>query len=47
MKLKGYTKLVANARKYALKFYLGMDYKIDSEEFIEVGIPHVKISKKI
>ncbi len=40
-------RIYAHARKYAIDFYLKLDYKIISKEFMEVGIPHLKIEKKL
>ncbi len=36
-----------NARVASINFYLKLNYKILSEEFIEVGIPHKKMMKKL
>jgi predicted GNAT family N-acyltransferase len=44
---KGYRKLVLNARETAVPFYLRMDYKKESQPFIEVGIPHFKMFKSL
>ncbi len=44
---KGYKKIVFNARKVALPFYLKAGYEIEGEEFEEVGIPHFKMKKEL
>lgn len=42
---KGFSKIILNARKNALPFYLKSGYEIQGDEFQEVGIPHFKMSK--
>ena len=42
---KGFSKIILNARKIALPFYLKSGYEIQGGEFQEVGIPHFKMSK--
>lgn len=42
---KGYSKIILHARKVALGFYLSMGYRVTSDEFIEVGIPHFMMEK--
>ncbi len=42
---KGFSKIILNARKIALPFYLKSGYEIQGDEFQEVGIPHFKMSK--
>jgi predicted GNAT family N-acyltransferase len=44
-KEKGFQKIELNARKTAVEFYSKLDYSIESDEFLEVGIPHYKMSK--
>jgi predicted GNAT family N-acyltransferase len=44
---KGYDKLVLHARETAMPFYLRMDYKEESQPFVEVGIPHFKMYKSL
>ncbi len=44
---KNATKIEMNARKYAVGFYEKMGYKIVSNEFLEVGIAHFKMERKI
>lgn len=42
-----YDTIILNARTTAIGFYEKMGYAIHGEEFIEVGIPHVEMRKKI
>ena len=42
---RGFTYLSLHARKTAAGFYTGLGYTTRGEDFIEVGIPHVKMSK--
>ena len=44
---KGFNTLVANVRKHAVDLYTKKNWTIISDEFMEVGIPHVKMSKSI
>lgn len=44
---KGYTLLHCNARKTAAPFYQKLGFKIVSDEFTEVGIPHYVMEKNI
>ena len=46
-KKQGFNQMVMNARKVAIGFYQKLGYKIVSDEFIEVTIPHVKMYKTI
>ena len=41
----GYEKIVLHARMVAVDFYSKMEYTITSDEFTEVGIPHVVMEK--
>jgi predicted GNAT family N-acyltransferase len=43
----GYKKMVMHARKTALHFYEKLGYKICSEEFEEITIPHYLMEKKL
>ena len=43
----GYSKVVLNARKTAVDFYLKLGYTISSDEFTEVGIPHFEMQKTL
>jgi len=40
-----FTKIILHARKTAVGFYLKSGYKITSDEFTEVGIPHFEMEK--
>ena len=42
---RGLTHLSLHARKAVVGFYAGLGYTTFGEDFIEVGIPHVKMSK--
>lgn len=42
-----YDTMILNARTTAIGFYEKMGYSIHGDEFIEVGIPHVEMRKKI
>ncbi|MBO0440198.1 GNAT family N-acetyltransferase [Candidatus Enterococcus ikei] len=44
---EGYEFSILSAEKTALSFYEGLGYRVTSEEFLEDGIPCVKMSKKI
>jgi predicted GNAT family N-acyltransferase len=44
---KGYKKMMMHARKNALGFYEKLGYKITSNEFEEVTIPHYVMEKKL
>lgn len=43
----GYSRIVLAARRTAAGFYGRLGYKAVSDEFTEVGIPHVKMAKEI
>lgn len=43
----GAKSVFVHARKHVLPFYLNLDYLIVGEEFIEVGIPHLKMTKSM
>ena len=45
--LKGYKKIVLNARDTAVEFYKKMNYSVEGEPFQEVGIKHLKMYKTI
>ena len=47
LKTKNIQNIELNARKTALKFYQKSGYKACDGEFIEVGIPHYKMTKEI
>jgi predicted GNAT family N-acyltransferase len=43
----GFTSMQLNARKNVIDFYKKNGYKINSDEFVEVTIPHVKMVKEL
>ncbi len=47
LQTQGFRDIELNARKTALKFYQKSGYKIASDEFFEIGLPHFKMVKKI
>lgn len=44
---KGYKYMYLHARKEALGFYQKLGYEREGEEFVEVGIPHFEMLKKL
>ncbi len=42
-----YNTMIINARTTAIGFYEKMGYSIHGDEFIEVGLPHVEMRKKL
>ncbi len=45
---KGFNEIILHARDTAVNFYLNLNYKItDPNIFYEVGIPHLKMAKKL
>ena len=46
-KEKGYSTMLLNARKTAVAFYEKLGYTKMSGEFLEINIPHFKMSKNI
>jgi predicted GNAT family N-acyltransferase len=46
-KEKGYRQMVLHARETAIPFYISMDYLVEREPFIEVGIPHRYMTKNL
>ena len=42
-----YTHIFCHARKSALNFYLKLEYKIEGEKFIEVGLEHNLLAKTL
>jgi predicted GNAT family N-acyltransferase len=44
---RGFTHLYLNSRMTAIGFYERLGYTQTGPEFMEVGLPHVKMSKKI
>lgn len=47
VKEHGYTKTKLNAQSYAEPFYKKLGYETVSDEFIDAGIPHVTMVKKL
>lgn len=43
----GYKTMELNARETAVPFYLKLNYQIIGTEFMEVGIPHLKMQKAL
>lgn len=43
----GFQQIECHARESAIPFYLKLGYTITSEEFIEVGLPHKKMEKRL
>jgi GNAT superfamily N-acetyltransferase len=44
---KGYQLIEANVRQTAIGFYDKLNYQTQGKEFTEVGIPHMKVEKKL
>ncbi len=44
---KNFKKIILHARKTAVSFYEKLNYTVSSDEFLEVGIPHFKMEKKL
>lgn len=44
---KGYKKSILNAQTHATNFYEKLGYKIVSDEFMDAGISHVTMEKKL
>ena len=42
----GYSIITLNARMTAVPFYKRLDYEVVGEEFVEVGIPHLRMVKE-
>lgn len=47
MRSLGYTLIVLHARESAVAFYLKLGYSLVGEPFVEVGIPHRKMSRTL
>jgi len=47
IKNEGYQKALLHAQTYAKEFYEKLGYQVTSEEFMDAGIPHVAMSKKL
>lgn len=43
----GFTTIIINARTTAIGFYEKMGYSIHGNEFVEVGLPHMEMQKKL
>ncbi|QED47261.1 GNAT family N-acetyltransferase [Cytobacillus dafuensis] len=46
-KKEGFHKLKLNAQTHAIPFYSGLSYEIVSEEFLDAGIPHRTMQKRV
>jgi predicted GNAT family N-acyltransferase len=46
-RVRGFEKMVLNARETAVPFYLKLNYESAGDRFEEVGIPHFKMVKKL
>ncbi|MBS4188913.1 GNAT family N-acetyltransferase [Bacillus sp. FJAT-49705] len=46
-KRKGFNKLKLNAQTHAIPFYSGLGYEIASKEFLDAGIPHRTMQKRL
>lgn len=44
---RGYRKINLHARKSVVTFYEKLSYQVEGEEFLEVGIPHLLMSKNL
>lgn len=44
---QGFTTLALTAQKHATNFYTHFGFEVISDEFLEVGIPHVEMVKKL
>ena len=43
----GYSTMECNARNVAVPFYLKLGYKTEGDEFLEVNIPHFRMTKML
>ncbi|AYC29039.1 GNAT family N-acetyltransferase [Paenisporosarcina cavernae] len=43
----GFTKIILNSQSYAVPFYEKLHYEITSPEFMDAGIPHRAMEKKL
>lgn len=43
----GFRMIMMNARKVAVPFYERLGYRVAGDEFLEVGIPHLEMTKKL
>jgi predicted GNAT family N-acyltransferase len=46
-RLNNFKEIILNARITAVPFYLGLNYAIEGDKFLEVGIPHHFMKKKL
>lgn len=44
---EGFVEIYLHARKTSESFYAQLDYKISGEEFVEIGIPHIRMKKRL
>lgn len=43
----GYTEITAHARESALPFYEKLGYTRSGDRFVELGIPHIEVRKRL
>lgn len=46
-KKNGFNEMILHSREVAVPFYLKLDYKIIGEKFVEIGLPHWMMRKKL
>lgn len=44
---EGHKEIVLHARAVVLDFYLKLGYSVEGDEFVEVGIPHFEMRKRL
>lgn len=44
---RGYNVICMHARKNVVGFYAKLGYQIEGDEFVEVTLPHIKMSKRL
>jgi predicted GNAT family N-acyltransferase len=47
LRAKGFNRIEMNTRKTAIGFYEKLGYVIEGDEFLEVTIPHIKMTKNL
>jgi ribosomal protein S18 acetylase RimI-like enzyme len=47
LRARGFRTLVLNARTSAVGFYERLGYSVLGEEFVDVTVPHVRMSKRV
>lgn len=47
LRTRGLRTLILNARTSAVGFYERLGYSVNSEEFVDVTVPHVRMSKNV